>query len=184
MSTAAPTKLMTAADLLALGPDFHGELVRGRLVEMAPASWGHGDVALTIGSILHVFVRENNLGRTYTAETGFTLSHDPDTVRAPDVAFVARERIPITADRSGFFEGPPDLAVEVLSPRNTVAEMAEKVDDYLTAGCRTVWIIDADRQTVTVYDHASRPVLLRSGDNLTAREVLQGFAVKVAEFFE
>lgn len=184
MSTTAPTKLMTAADLLAMGPDFHGELVRGRLIEMAPASWGHGDIALTVGAILHEFVREQKLGRTYAAETGFMLSDDPDTVRAPDAAFVAKARIPQTDDRSGFFKGPPDLAVEILSPSNTASEMLEKIDDYLTAGCRLVWVIDPERRTITVYDPSTRPIVLRETETLAGGDVLPGFAVQVQRFFE
>jgi len=174
---------MTAAELLALGPDFHGELVRGRLVEMAPASWGHGIGGSTALRIIGNFVAEHQLGLVFTAETGFILSNDPDTVRAPDVAFVCNIRIPKSDDRSGFFEGAPDLAVEILSPSNTVTEMAEKVDDYLTSGCKQVWVISTERRSITVYAPDTRPFVLRDTDTLTAGAVLPGFAVPVARFF-
>jgi len=177
-------KLMTAEELLRLGPDFHGELVRGRLVEMAPASWGHGDIALTVGSILHRFVRSRNLGRVFAAETGFRLSRDPDSVRAPDVAFVAQHRIPQTDDRSGYFEGAPDLAVEIVSPNDSYGQLAEKVADYLAAGSRLVWVIDPSTRTVTIHRANGSTVLLRSHETLSGDDVLPGFTTPVAAFFE
>ena len=174
----------TVEDLLAISPDVRCELVRGRVVEMAPAGWEHGDIALTIGSLLHVFVKQNKLGKTFAAETGFVLALNPDTVRGPDVAFVSENRISEGGNRSGFFQGPPDLAVEVLSPSNTAAEMTEKVADYLRAGTKVVWIVNPTRHTVTVHDAAKQDVdVLAEGDSLTAEPLLPGFAVRVGEFF-
>ena len=183
MAIGTANKLMTAEELLALGPDFHGELVRGRLIEMAPASWGHGISGSSALLIIGGFVRDNILGRVFTAETGFTLTRDPDTVRAPDVAFVSNARIPQTEDRSGFFEGPPDLAVEIVSPSNTFSELSEKVDDYFVAGTKLVWIIDAGRRTITVYTSQDRPVVLREADTLSGEDVLPGFTIVVSQFF-
>ncbi|HEY0009235.1 MAG TPA: Uma2 family endonuclease [Tepidisphaeraceae bacterium] len=176
---------MTADELLALGPDFHGELVRGRIIEMAPAGSDHGDIALTLGSLVHVFVREHKLGRTYAAETGFILALNPDTVRAPDVAFVSAARVDQLRAGSGFLNGPPDLAVEVLSPSNSAAEMLEKVSDYLKAGTKLVWIVNPTRRTITVHDVGKQDVdVLAETDTLTAEGVLPGFAVRVATIFE
>ena len=183
MSTLSPNKLMTAEELLALGPDFHGELVKGRLIEMAPASWEHGDVALTIGSLLHVFVRERKLGKTFAAETGFILARDPDSVRAPDVAFVTQTRLANGASKPGFFDGAPDLAVEVLSPSNTSSEMAAKITEYFEAGCRLVWVIDTARRTVTVHRLTSQAVALQISDTLDGGDVLPGFSVSVSDLF-
>ena len=182
--TQTAEKLLTGEDLLALGPDFHGELVKGRLVEMAPASWGHGITGTRALSIIDGYVRKHRLGAVMTAETGFYLTRDPDTVRAPDVAFVSTARLPAGDDRSGFFDGPPDLAVEVVSPRDSFSELAEKIEDYLAAGTKLVWIVDPAKQTVTTYDTTRRAVVLQRHETLTGGEVLPGFAEPVAQFFE
>ena len=178
-----PDNLMTGDELLALGPDFHGELVRGRLIEVAPASWGHGwnggDALLLIGA----FVKRSRLGVVFTAETGFYLSRDPDTIRAPDVAFVRAGRIPMEADRSGFFDGPPDLAVEIVSPNDRVAEVLDKVSDYLRAGTLEVWVIDPRRRTITVYVDDDAPRVLGEAETLADSRALPGFAEPVAVFF-
>jgi Uma2 family endonuclease len=187
MATAAPPdKLMTAEDLLAMGPDFHGQLVRGRLVEMAPASWGHGISGSKALLLIGGFVEANGLGAVFTTETGFRLSDDPDTVRAPDVAIVASARVPKTDDRSGFFNGSPDLAVEIVSPHHAFSDVAEKVDDYLNAGARQVWVIDDRRKAVTIYAKDAAPLTLAASDDATVPggDVLPGFAVAVKRFFE
>jgi Uma2 family endonuclease len=150
---------------------------------MAPASWGHGssggDALLLIGS----FVKRHKLGLVFTAETGFYLSRDPDTIRAPDVAFVRAERIPQTDDRSGFFEGPPDLAVEIVSPNDRFAEIVEKVNDYLNAGTLEVWVIDPRKRAVTLHAADGLPRVLADGETLTDSRALPGFAEPIAAFF-
>ncbi len=179
-----PRKLITAEELLAMGTDFHGELVRGRLIEMAPASWGRGMSGSNALLIIGNFVREHKLGRVFTAETGFTLSRDPDSVRAPDVAFVATDRIPTSARRSGFFDGAPDLAVEIISPNDSFSELSEKIDEYLAAGTRIVWVIDDRRKTITVYANNAPPTVLPIDARLTGGDLLPGFDVPVQQFFE
>ncbi len=146
----ATTHVTTADDLLAapdLGPC---ELLRGKLVMMSPAGSEHGFIAANITARLATFVRRRGLGAVFGAETGFQIAHDPDTVRAPDVAFVRAERI---GGRPGkdFFQGPPDLAVEVVSPSDRAGEVLAKVGDWLDAGCRAVWVVDPDSRTVLLY---------------------------------
>ncbi|ABU57795.1 Uma2 family endonuclease [Roseiflexus castenholzii] len=159
------------------------ELVRGEVITMAPAGAEHGEIAGFVFGILFSFVRAHNLGSLYAAETGFILARNPDTVRAPDVAFVASERAAQQRGRSGFFEGPPDLAVEVVSPSDTAEDVEAKVLDYLEAGARMVWIVRPRTRTVTVY-HSLRAVqVLRPGDLLDGGDVLPGFAVPVAALF-
>lgn len=188
MSTAAPVnpaKLMTAEDLLALGPDFHGELVRGKLIEMAPAGWIHGVVAMNVARIVGNFVYSNRLGLSFAAETGFTIERGPDTVRAPDYAFVKAQRLPNDRTTQAFFEGVPDLAVEVLSPSNTVREIADKVRDYLANGCGLVWVFNPIRRTVTVHEPGKSDLdVLGTSDTLSGADVLPGFTSPVADFFE
>ena len=143
--------LLTAEELLRLNlPNKRTELVRGRLVVREPAGYVHGDVAMRIGAAILQHVDANSLGRVFAAETGFTLSRGPDTVRAPDVAFIRSERLPSPPPR-GFAELAPDLAVEVLSPGDRPGEVLEKVGDWLNAGTILVWVVDPGRRIARVY---------------------------------
>ena len=110
------------------------ELVRGELREMPPAGHVHGEIALSIGAELRQFVKENRLGKTYAAETGFKVATSPDHVLAADAAFIRRERAENVGESTGFWPGAPDLAVEVISPRDTYSDVAEKALDWLGAG--------------------------------------------------
>ena len=149
-----------------------------------PASWEHGGLASRAGRIIGNFVDEHRLGVTFGAETGFILKRDPDLVRAPDVAFVRSGRIPAERGRDGFFDGPPDLAVEIISPGDRLVEVERKIDDFLAAGCLSVWIISPVRRTITLHRPARDPGVLREGETLSDEGVLPGFAVAVARFFE
>jgi Uma2 family endonuclease len=176
------TTLMTAEDLLALGDDAHYELIEGMLVPMSPAGRKHGRIGIRIGWRLAEFVDERELGEVYGLETGFVLARNPDTVRCPDVAFVAAERI-LPEDDDGFVEGAPDLAVEIISPSNTVREMLDKVVAYMDAGARQVWLVEPNRKIVTIYAADGTARLLREGDTIDGADVLPGFSLPVAEAF-
>ena len=149
---------------------------------MSPAGSEHGMIALSIGGILWDFVKRHSLGVVLGAETGFKIARDPDTVRAPDVAFIRANRI---GDRlpKGYFPGAPDLAVEVLSPDDRAGEVFEKVQNWLDAGCVAVWVVDPKTQSVTVYDAGCKATVLKSSDLLTGGDLLPGFSTPVAEFF-
>jgi len=115
------TRFFTADELLRLPDDgYRYELVRGELRKMSPAGSRHGVVAAAIIGSLAPFVREHSLGKVFTSETGFLIQRDPDTVRAPDCAFVQTERF---IDTPGYFPGAPDLAVEVISPGDSYSEV-------------------------------------------------------------
>ncbi len=150
---------------------------------MSPAGFEHGWIAMNIGASLSDFVKENALGMVTGAETGFYIARDPDTVRAPDVGFICTERVP-PRPVQGFFQGAPDLAVEVLSPTDRASAVLAKVQNWLEAGCRAVWVIDPDRKTVSVYDERNHTTTLGASDELTGGEVVPGFHVPVAEIFE
>ncbi|MCU0636722.1 MAG: Uma2 family endonuclease [Gemmatimonadaceae bacterium] len=172
MASAAP---MTAEELLRLNlPDKRTELVRGRLVVREPAGHAHGRVAMRIGAAIAQHVQQHRLGETFAAETGFTLQRDPDTVRAPDVAFVASTRLSQLGAR-GYADIPPDLAVEVLSPDDRPGEVLQKVGDWLSAGCRLVWILDPIRRTGTVYRADGTMALLGEHDAFDGEDVLPAF---------
>lgn len=188
------TKRMTAEELAAWpGRAGRSELVRGVYVAMAPGSGGHGAVGANAGYWIMDHVRRHPTGRVYTAETGFILFRNPDTVRAPDAAFLRFPRADHPLDQPGFIEGPPDLAVEVVSPGDTAHEVAATVDDYLTAGTPLVWVVRPSERTVTVHRRAvgadgaagaAETRVLGEGDVLDGGDVLPGFAVAVGRLFD
>ena len=149
---------------------------------MSPAGFEHGRIVSRLGFRVERFVEEHGLGVATGAETGFHIVRDPDTVRAPDIGFVRAERLPAEAI-SGFFDGPPDLAVEVLSPDDRPREVAAKVRDWLAAGCTVVWVVDPSDQTVTIHRREAAAQLLGPSDRLNGGEVLPGFQLPVDEIF-
>ncbi len=172
---------LTAEELLHLNlPNKRTELVRGRLIVREPAGYVHGDVAARILTFLATFVYAHDLGLVFAAETGFTLFRAPDTVRAPDVAFISRMRLP-DPPPSGFAELAPDLAVEVLSPDDRPREVREKVDDWLTAGCRLVWVIDPLKRGARVYRADGSESQLDANDALDGEAVLPGFSCQLSD---
>lgn len=178
-------KTMTAVDLYNM-PDHggHHELVKGELIPMSPASTLHGDIAMRLGSHMWNYATENNLGKVFAAETGFILAQNPDTVRAPDVAFVAKERIPEEGvPETGFWAIAPDLVAEVVSPNDRQSEVQDKVTDYLASGVRLVWIVDPQTKTVMVYQHPQQVQLLLASDALNGGDVLPGFELPLAKLF-
>jgi Uma2 family endonuclease len=176
-------KTMTADEYLALGDIGPSELIQGELIRMAPSGYDHGWIACNIAGEIRNFVKAHKLGRTSTTEAGFFISHNPDTVRAPDVAFVRAERVP-PAGQKKFFDGPPDLAVEVLSPDDRSSEVNAKIYDWLRAGCVQVWVVDPQNKTVMVYRNRSEAAVFTLEDTLIAEELLPGFSLPVAEIFE
>jgi len=175
-----PTKL-TADDLLHLNlPDKRTELVRGVLVVREPAGYRHGQVAAELAHLLSAHVRANDLGSVFAAETGFTLFTDPDTVRAPDVAFISKARLP-DPPPAGFASLAPDLVVEVLSPDDRPGEVLAKVGDWLRAGCRLVWVVDPARRRARVYRADGSESLLGEHDVLEGHDVLPGLTIRLAE---
>lgn len=176
-------RLLTAEDFAQLPePDSHAELVRGEVVRMSPAGHLRGGITFELGLLLGLFVRQQRLGKLYAAETGFLLTRSPDTVRAPDIAFVRAERLGQQSEQ-GFFDGAPDLAVEVVSPGDLDAEINEKVLDYLNAGTRLVWIVRPRGQTVTVYRSLKDVRILTRDEALDGADVLPGFSAPIASIF-
>lgn len=182
MSTA--TQLLTADDLWNMSDHGgHVELVKGELRPMSPAGFGHGSVSMNLSAPLHQFVRARKLGIVVAAETGFIIARDPDTVRAPDAAFVGTDRIPASGVPLKFWVGPPDLAIETMSPSDTVYDVDEKVREWLAAGTRLVWVLNPRQQTVTTYRPDNTARILGVGDTLDGGDVVPGFQIPVAELF-
>ena len=177
------TQPITTAEQLFLAPDLgRCELLRGELIMMSPAGSEHGMIVAEIAGILRDFVKPRALGVVLGAETGFRVSSNPDTVLAPDVAFIQTDRIRAGLPK-GYFPGAPDLAVEVLSPNDRAGEVLAKVQDWLSAGCTVVWVVDPKTQTVTIYGADRRAMILTSADTLTGGELLPGFSSSVAGIF-
>lgn len=184
MPADAPSKLITAEDLLARPDDgFRYELIQGTLRKMAPAGGEHGYLAAEVGSELRNHVKANDLGRVFAAETGFLLASDPDTVRAPDAAFVRRERVEAAGAVEGYWPGAPDLAVEVVSPNDRYTDVEEKVMEWLDAGARMVVVVNPRQQAVTVYRSPGDVAVLRGDDVLQGGDVVPGWSVPVRELF-
>jgi Uma2 family endonuclease len=171
MSTA--TKPITAEELYAMGDIGRCELVKGEIIHMAPAGADHGDIAGEMFGLIWGFVKEHQLGKVYAAETGFTIKRKPDTVRAPDVAFVRSDRVPPPGKR-GFFDGFPDLAIEGVSFNDLASELSEKVEDWLAAGTTSVWVVDPRTRTIDVYRRGRDVIRYRENDELRDEPTLPG----------
>lgn len=176
---------VSADQLLELNAELDGsyELVRGLLVVREPAGVRHGNIETDLLVRLHAHVRERRLGKVFGADVGFLLSRKPDTVRAPDVAFVQSSRLPAVLP-AGFFPGAPDLAVEVLSPNDRFPIVEQKVWQYLDAGTREVWVIHPEHRTVTLRRPDGSVERLEVGAVLTGGDVVPEFACCVVDLFE
>jgi Uma2 family endonuclease len=162
---------------------FRYELVKGELRKMPPSGSEHAAIIGRLTMRLGQCVEANDLGLYFGAEGGFKLSSDPDTVRAPDLAFISKERVPESGIPKNFWPGAPDLAVEVVSPGDTYNEVEEKVEDWLAAGTRAVWIVNPRRRLVTVYRSLTDVTHLSEGDELDGGDVVPGFRCEVSEIF-
>jgi Uma2 family endonuclease len=176
--------LVTANELLTLEtPGKSTELVRGRVIVREPPSTYHGRVQSILNVIVGSYVRAHALGAVFGQDTGFQIAFDPDTVRAPDLAFVDRARVAGIA-RRGYAALAPDLVAEILSPDDRPGEVLAKVGEWLDAGVRLVWLIDPDRRVATVY-RADGSVMTASPDgDIDGEAVLPGFSFRLAELFE
>jgi Uma2 family endonuclease len=182
MAATTSSRLISADDLLAMGDIGRCELIYGELVMMSPAGAEHGAVTLRIGRFLHEFVDANDLGYVFAAETGFVIERGPDVVRAADVSFVRKARVR-GAIPSGYFDGVPDLAVEVVSPGDTRREVAEKVDMWLANGTAVVWVADPKPQTVVIRRVGQKPLKLSAPDEIRDDLLLPGFVLPLAKIF-
>jgi Uma2 family endonuclease len=172
----------TAEEAFWLNPPGRWELVRGEFVYMmSPTGTLHGYLVQRIAQLLGEFVGPAGLGLVLAGDPGFVLRRHPDTVRAPDVAFIRRSRVPDPLPEQ-YFEGAPDLAIEVLSPDDRWPEVEAKITEYLDAGTVEVWVIDPRKRQAHAVTPAGRRVL-GGGDELASPELLPGFALRLADLF-
>ncbi len=151
---------------------------------MSPAGGRHGRVAMNCGRLLANYVDEHKLGVVYAAETGFILARDPDTVRAPDVAFVSADQASRIEDESAFIPFAPNLAIEVVSPSDSFSGVEEKAFAWLHAGTQLVLLVDPANETVHQYRSADDITVLGKGDVVSASDVVGGWQVAVAKLLE
>lgn len=150
---------------------------------MSPAGAEHGVVALRIGRFLGNFVDKAGLGVVFGAETGFKIDDDPDTVRAPDASFVRKSRLGARITKK-FFDGPPDLAVEVVSPDDSRREVNDKANMWLARGALTVWIADPKTMTVAILRVGRKPQVLGRGKTIRNEPLLPGFELPIDSIFK
>ncbi|NJK74661.1 MAG: Uma2 family endonuclease [Oscillatoriales cyanobacterium RU_3_3] len=194
-STANPTeqqlekpverKIWTDAEFMALDRDGHRyELVNGELIDMGNSGAKHGYICSILMILLGGYVRLQNLGAMFDSSTAFKMKSG--NKRSPDISFMAKERLQGLDDLpDGFLEGAPDLAVEILSPSNTVEEIDRKLIEYFDNGSRLVWVVHPKQKYVLVYRSAEEPDrLLKSADSLDGEEIVPGFTLSVADLFQ
>ena len=176
---------LTAEEFFALPEEIRDrhELVRGRLEELdtVPPGIRHGRVMLRVARVLMDYVEPRGLGMVVGGDAGFILERAPDTVRGPDVAFMRADRVPPDDELDGFGDLSPDLAVEVLSPRDRPGRVRAKVGDYLRTGVRLVWVVDPRARTVVVHVPDTPPRRHTAADRLDGGDVLPGFSYSVGE---
>ncbi len=177
-----PNHITTAEQLLQAGDIGRCELLRGELVMMSPAGSEHGDIVNNIAYFLTQHVRGHNLGKVKTGEPGFIVERNPDTVRAPEVAFVRADRLHLDPGPP-FFPGHPDLAIEVVSPSDAATEVLSKVHMWLDAGCESVWVVDPKEQAISIYRRDGTHRVRRAGETLDDEPLLPGFALPIDEVF-
>ncbi len=164
-------------------PDKQVELVRGELVEMPPPGAIHNVIVDEIHGLLRAFVKEHQLGIAFGDNTGYVLHRGPDTVRIPDVSFIAWERVPETGIPEENWLIPPDLAVEVVSPSDHANDVYDKAREYVESGVRTVWVLWPKRRAVSVHTRDDKTAELGPDDELNGGDVLPGFTVRVGDLF-
>lgn len=174
------SRLLTAEELLRLDlPGKTTELLRGQLVVREPPGTRHGSIAARLTYLLADHVYRHDLGVICGQDTGFKIGFDPDTVRAPDVAFIGRPRadqIPAT----GYAPFAPDLVAEVVSPDDRPGELLAKVGQWLDAGTKVVWVIDPSRAEARAYHDDGELTIIAADGWLTGAPVLPGFTCVLA----
>ena len=182
--SATSTALITAEELMELPDDgFRYELINGELEKLPPPGPPHGRIALRLSVPLTQFIWDHGLGEAFATDTGFKLTSNPDTVLAPDYAFVTNERFAEGRDTEGYWPGPPNLAVEVLSPSDRPGKVKQRISRWFSFGAKQLWIVDPKRRTVTVYRSPSDTTTFSGSDSLEAPDLLPGFRISLDWLF-
>ena len=176
--------LLTAEDLARLPDDgMRYELWDGELIEMSPAEGEHGWLSADYARLIGTFVVAHELGEVFDSSTGFWLGENPDSVVAPDIAFVRENRLPPDGTWKGFFRFAPDLAVEVVSPSERGPGIAAKIARYLAAGTALVVVVTARHRRLTLHRADQPPLELNIEDDFTCDDLIPGLRIPVAAIF-
>jgi Uma2 family endonuclease len=179
------TKLLTVEDIETMEskPD-RFELIEGALHEMPAAGFHHGTLAGRITYYLNAFGLTHGIGEVATADPGFIVGRNPDTLLVPDVGSVTYERSPVDNIVPGYAPFAPDIAVEIESPSNTQSELLRKAALYLAGGTRLVWLVRPVERTITVFHPEKPEVVLIESDSLDGGDVLPGFTLPLSAIFQ
>ena len=181
----AKNKLLTAEDLLRLSSrGFKGELIEGELRETVPAGRIHARIAARIITAFNVYVLPRSLGEVGGTDGGVLIQRNPDTVREPDIYFVAEERLPPEEQSDGYLEVIPDLIVEIVSPNDSPGEVNRKTQMWLNHGVLVVVEVYPRTRTIAVHRPGVPAVTLTGDDVLDGGEVLPGFTLPLSEIFD
>jgi len=182
--SATSTALMTAEELLQLpDDDLRHELINGELITTPLPRIPHGRIEARLGARLAQFVWDHDLGEAYIGDSGFQLTWNPDTVVGPDFAFVSKERLKEAGEVTGYWQGPPDLAVEVYTPGYRPGKVSERISRLFNAGTKQVWIVHLKHSTVTVYRSPSDLTTFSGSDYLESPDMFPGFRISLVTIF-
>lgn len=176
-------KLITGEELLAMGDIGRSELVEGKIVNMSPTGGEHGTIEANFGHELMIFVKPRKLGLVRTGEVGIYTRRGPDTVRGADVLYISNERAAQIKSR-GFMDVAPELIVEVMSPDDRWSEVTDKLEEYFEIGVQVVLVAQPAKRKIFIYRSLIKIDVLNENDTLTLDDILPGFSVPVATFFE
>ncbi len=182
MTIATEQRLLTDAEYMALPDGKRYEYVNGELIDMGNSGMEHGFIASVLNVLIGSYVLTHKLGVICDSSTAFTLQ--TGNKRSPDLSFISKERLQgLKRLPKGYFQGAPDLAVEVISPSNTYEEIHDKLTEYFDNGCRLAWVIYPDEQYVLVYHQPHPDRLLKLSDCLEGEDLLPGFSLAIADLF-
>ena len=175
---------VTASELFEFASDgFRYELMQGELRMMSPAGGRHGRLAYRIGLILGKHVEAGSLGVLFAAETGFLIATNPDTVLAPDVAFIRQWRYDEVEDETGYLPIAPDLAVEVLSPSDRFTRVETKAFTWLDAGTALVLLVDPESETVHAYRSRKQIEVFQKHETIDCSDSVDGWKFRIDDIF-
>lgn len=183
--TLTSEKFLTADDLLRLDSEgVRGELIRGVLCKTMPTGLTHGETVMNLAAELSSFIKPRRLGRVVGSDSGMLLERNPDTVREPDIAFISAQKLPLDVRLSGYFEGAPDLAVEVTSPSDSPRDVYHKARMWISFGVHLVWVVDPETRTIEIHRPGQPLQVLAEDDTLDGDTVLPGFSCAVRDLFD
>lgn len=180
---ATATDLITAEEFERLPSEVRAELIHGEIVDTSPNKSVHGLVERRIAQAMGVFADHARIGIVMSGDNCFLLERDPDLVRCPDVSFVSNERVPKPFP-TGFFPGPPDIAVEIVSPSDRASDISQKIEQWLRAGTVAVWLVDPQAKSLSVHSLEDDKVVGRQVETFLHEELLPGFELSSEPLFE